>query len=188
MRVNTPNMKHFAPPPQPQQEQDLNHHPCRICNEPCPTRKLRNIHELTCNGTPEANLSCKFCHKTFESTTSRIFHQGGCGHKQTAASPSKVKWTCPRCNWKLIKHMGQGSSKIEDARNRHTQQCRGSDLLNRTCTKCNKVWDNMTARLTHQSQCKTDEEQRTCRCCNELWETKERRISHEKVQKRRGTF
>ena len=171
MRANTPSTKLIAPPPQPQ-EQDLNHHPCRICNEPCPTRKLRNIHELTCNGTPEANLSCKFCHKTFDSTTSRIFHQGGCGHKQTAASPSKVKWTCPRCNWKLIKHMGQGPSKIEDARTRHTQQCRGSDLLNRTCTKCNKVWDNMTARLAHQSQCKTDEEQRTCRCCNQLWETK----------------
>ena len=84
--------------------------------------------------------------------------------------------------------MGQGPSKIEDARTRHTQQCRGSDLLNRTCTKCGKVWDNMTARLTHQSQCKTDEEQRTCGCCNQLWETKERRISHEKVQKRRGTF
>ena len=170
-------------PSEPQQEPDLEHHPCRICQELCPSRKLRNIHELTCNGTREANLKCKFCHKTFETATSRIFHQGNCGHKQAAASPSKIKWTCPRCNWKLIKHMGQGPSKIEDARTRHTQQCRGSDILNRTCTKCNTVWDNMTARLAHQSQCKTDEEQRTCRCCNQLWETKDRRINHEKVQK-----
>ena len=174
--------------PQPHQEPDLEHQPCRICKEAFTSRKLRNTHELTCNGSHEANLACKFCQKTFDTTVSRIFHQGSCTQKQMLASPSRVHWTCPRCNWKIIKHKGQGPSKIEGARNQHTQQCRGSDLLNRTCTKCNKVWDSMTARLAHHSQCKTDEEQRTCRCCNQLWETKDRRISHEKVQKRRGTF
>ena len=172
--------------PEPNQEHDLEHHPCRICKEPFPSRRLRNTHELTCNGTQDANLTCKFCNKIFDTAVSRIFHQGNCTHKQTLASPSRVQWTCPQCNWKIIKNKGQGPSKIEGARTQHLQQCRGSDLLNRTCAKCNKVWDNMTARLAHQSQCKTDTEQRTCRCCNQLWETKDRRINHEKVQKRRG--
>ena len=123
-----------------------------------------------CNGTIELNTRCRYCERDFVSDQQRISHEGSCSSKQAQLSDDNLIWKCPRCGWKLP-NTGQPPKKRQDAQDRHTNQCRGTDLANRTCNKCQKVWDTMTARITHELACKTEEEQRTCRYCQQVFRT-----------------
>jgi hypothetical protein len=46
----------------------------------------------------------------------------------------------------------------------------------------------MTARITHEIACKTDEEQRTCRYCQQVFRTKDQRKHHETRHRREGNI
>ena len=144
-------------------------HPCRICGQSFPDRVTRNTHQLKCNGTADLNLQCKYCRESFETIETRIRHEGSCTQKQANLSQDQSAWTCPRCQWKLPNTV-QGPSKRTSAQERHTRQCRGSDLANRTCNKCHTVWESMVARIAHELYCKTDEEKRTCRYCQQIFD------------------
>ena len=139
-------------------------HPCRIWGQSFPDRVTRNTHQLKCNGTADLILQCKYCRDSFESIETRIRHEGSCTQKQAHLSQDQSAWTCPQCQWKLPNTV-QGPSKRTSAQEKHTRQCRGSGLANRTCNKCHTVWDSMVARIAHELYCKTDEEKRTCRYC-----------------------
>ena len=88
-------------------------------------------------------------------------------HRNKHLSQDQSAWTCPRCQWKLPNTV-QGPSKRTSAQERHTRQCRGSDLANRTCNKCHTVWDSTVARIAHELYCKTGQEKRTCRYCQQI--------------------
>ena len=162
-------------------------HPCRICGQSFPDRVTRNTHQLKCNGTIELNTRCRYCGRGLDSDQQRISHEGSCSSKQAQLSDNILLWKSPRCGWKLP-NTGQPPKKRQDAQDRHTNQCRGTDLANRTCNKCQKVWDTMTARITHELACKTEEEQRTCRYCQQVFRTKDQRKHHETRHRRDGNI
>ena len=91
----------------------------------------------------------RYCGRDLDSDQQRNSHEGSCSSKQAQLSDDNLLWKCPRCGWKLP-NTGQPPKKRQDAQDRHTNQCRGTDLANRTCNKCQKVWDTMTARITHE--------------------------------------
>lgn len=165
-------------------EPELHYHPCRLCSQAFPTRKLRNAHQQTCQGDSEANLNCRYCNKSFETNKQRINHEGLCPDKQ-AHSRSPILWECPRCSWRILASHLQ-PSKLAEAQRRHNTHCKGSEEANRTCSICGKQWKNMQARLAHESRCVSDEQARTCRCCGRIFNTKAGRVGHEKRRRQAG--
>ena len=106
-------------------EPELHYHPCRLCSQAFPTRKLRNAHQQTCQGDSEANLNCRYCNKSFETNKQRINHEGLCPDKQ-AHSRSPILWECPRCSWRILASHLQ-PSKLAEAQRRHNTHCKGSE-------------------------------------------------------------
>ena len=165
--------------------ENLNAFPCRLCHANFPSRRHRDAHQTKCQGSADSNTQCRFCATEFNTTHTRIRHEGLCPEKQSQ-SQATVLWTCPQCGWKILS-TPLTPAKLLGAKDRHTYQCKGSSEANRTCTKCGSKWKNMQARLAHETQCPGSEEaKRTCRCCNRIFNTVSGRVGHEKRRRKAG--
>ena len=117
------------------------------------------------------------------SMSKRIQHEGSCTKRPHSGLDGNIFWQCP-CGWQIE----QGTTtpkKLEDKKERHQNYSRGSMEANRTCSKCSKQWDTITACQAHENQCRGSEEaQRIYQCCNRLFNTVATRRKHEQKKPR----
>ena len=68
----------------------------------------------------------------------------------------------------------------------HIRICRGTEILNRTCVKCNEILKSIVARTAHELTCRGSvEANKSCRWCNKLLVSVEQRRTHERGCKSR---
>ena len=132
---------------------------CRKCGTDV-TRGNGRYHETYCRGSKEANSTCRICNKRIFDLRLLKVHEFDCqrleDRRQAAAAappppppppplPPGVAapGQCPQCQMMCGRNLS-----------RHLGRCRGSELANRTCSKCKRVYATYDSCRSHESKCR----------------------------------
>ena len=132
---------------------------CRKCGEMLKQRTLKT-HEPLCRGTREANLVCAQCGEEFPDFRLLRVHEFDCTRlaerraAKAAAPPppppvaamredEAAQGQCFKCGMRCGRNLTQ-----------HSQRCRGSEIANRTCVKCGRVYASWDSCRSHEKRCR----------------------------------
>ena len=113
-------------------------HPCRLCGQLCKGSRGegRGAHEKKCRGSDDANRTCRGCSLVFPTGAARWNHESLCKSLKNEKQEAKLLWRC-RCGFEVRDNLEAWSL----AKDKHVERCRGSDIANRTCTHCGRVFE-----------------------------------------------
>ena len=132
---------------------------CRKCRIELQHRSVRS-HETNCRGSQVLNKTCQYCGIEVEPFRLLKVHEHDCKRLQdqrtakasapppvppTAAMP--VEDAAPGQCYKCGLQCGRNLS-------RHVNRCRGSELANRTCQKCRRVFGSWDSLRGHEPKCR----------------------------------
>ena len=132
---------------------------CRKCGLELQHRSVRS-HEALCRGSQEQNTHCQYCGLHVEPFRLLKVHEFDCQRlraqrvaKAAAPPPPAIlpamqpheaaPGQCHQCGMQCGRNLS-----------RHTPRCRGSELANRTCQNCGRVFVSWDALRRHEPRCR----------------------------------
>ena len=143
--------------------------PCRKCGEMQKDRKARTAHEAKCTGDEEKNKICTHCGKQYDTMATRLKHEAACPRRFAA----DTKKESVHADGSSVRECGRKNSykdPYNDTRPTAEELWTrtppapnaaadgGSELAQRTCTCCNRVFNLVATCRKYERQMRQAQE------------------------------